>query len=335
MLPVRQNFSPQALNLTITVIPCGREDFSLNSPSEQPYELTLKRKVNEQNNLKEIFLEDNSTWEAIYKPHLQSESQPNFSVYRTLFDPDGENSHPEMYLHILYMKSSEKTLTRNYNAQELELFCHNRFYGPLVVALNQNKSPYQLLPFTLKDLANIETINKNFQNKSIKDDFVPDCLLAFSFLKKNLVELYNKEERYIFFMFHYKTSWCPTKKDSHDSKSCNFAHHTRDFRRPPELFKYAPEDCETLTNGIGWDKCPKGLKCNKCHTTVERLYHPDKYKRIMCDKQRCNKLDICAFYHNQRERNLAIKLCKAYRKSKMSQRLPNINQLNEQVLKIY
>ena len=136
MLPVRQNFSPQALNLTITVIPCGREDFSLNSPSDKPYDLTLKRKANDQNNLKEIFLEDNSTWEAIYKPHLQSESQPNFSVYRTPFDPEGENSHPEMYLHILYMKSSEKTLTRNYNAQELELFCHNRFYGPLVVALN-------------------------------------------------------------------------------------------------------------------------------------------------------------------------------------------------------
>ena len=44
-----------------------------------------------------------------------------------------------LVLHILYMKSSEKALTRNYNAQELELFCHNRFYGPLVVAYNLNK----------------------------------------------------------------------------------------------------------------------------------------------------------------------------------------------------
>ena len=34
---------------------------------------------------------------------------------------------------------------------------------------------------------------------------------------------------------------------------------------------------------VSWDKCDKGLKCNKCHTTVERLYHPDKYKRIFCD----------------------------------------------------
>lgn len=60
---------------------------------------------------------------------------------------DGENANSgnavvdtatraDLYLHILYMKSEEKTLTRNFNAHELELFCHNRFYGPLVVAFN-------------------------------------------------------------------------------------------------------------------------------------------------------------------------------------------------------
>jgi hypothetical protein len=65
-------------------------------------------------------------------------------------------------LHILYMKSSEKALSRNYNAQELELFCHNRFYGPLVVAYNANKSPYYLIDFMLNDLENIEQINRNF-----------------------------------------------------------------------------------------------------------------------------------------------------------------------------
>ena len=245
------SYKPQ--NLTVTVIPCGREDQNQNFTDDQPYELELRRTANDQNNLKEIFLADKGIWENIYKPHLQSESSPNFSVYRTPFDTDCDNPHPELFLHILYMKSSEKTLTRNYNAQELELFCHNRFYGPLVVAFNQNKQPYQLTPFSLKDLTNIETINRNFQNKSIKDDFVPKCLLNFNPLNKNLADLYQKEERYIFFMFYYKTSWCPTKKDSHDSKSCNYAHHTRDFRRPPDIFKYAPEDCETLINGVGWD----------------------------------------------------------------------------------
>jgi hypothetical protein len=56
---------------------------------------------------------------------------------------------------------------------------------------------------------------------------------------------------YAFYMFKYKTAWCPNKKDSHDSKSCYYAHHTRDFRRPPELFVYLPEDCDTLIKGVG------------------------------------------------------------------------------------
>jgi hypothetical protein len=59
-------------------------------------------------------------------------------------------------------------------------------------------------------------------------------------------------EAFTFYMFKYKSSWCPNKKDSHDSKSCIYAHHTRDFRRPPEIFKYLPEDCETLVKGIGY-----------------------------------------------------------------------------------
>ena len=124
-------------------------------------------------------MSDDTTWKSVFMSHLHSaESKPNFSVYRTPFgenNQDGMESpqHADFFLHILYMKSSEKTLTRNYNAQELELFCHNRFYGPLVVALNQNKAPYQLNSFTLSDLNLIEVMNRNFQNKSIKDDFVP------------------------------------------------------------------------------------------------------------------------------------------------------------------
>jgi hypothetical protein len=75
------------------------------------------------------------------------------------------------------MKTNEKKLNRNFNAQELELFCHNRFYGPLIVAHNLNKAPFPLVSFSTADLKNIESINRNIQNKSIKDDFVPQCLM--------------------------------------------------------------------------------------------------------------------------------------------------------------
>ena len=93
-------------------------------------------------------------------------------------------------------------------------------------------------------------------------------------------------------MFRYKTAWCKLNKDSHDSKKCIFAHHMRDFRRPYEIFKYAKDDCEVAlspTNYEGWFICPNGILCKKCHTKVEKLYHPDNYKKISCDHNRCNK----------------------------------------------
>jgi len=80
---------------------------------------------------------------------------------------------------------------------------------------------------------------------------VPECLLDCDYLHEDLGYIYKGMEVFTFYMFKYKTSWCPNKKDSHDSKSCIYAHHTRDFRRPPDIFKYLAEDCETLLKGIG------------------------------------------------------------------------------------
>lgn len=200
------------------------------------------------------------------------------------------------------MKSNAKALSKNYNATDLELFCQNRFYGPLVVAFNLNKPPFYLMSFSMKDLQLVGQFNETSQHKAIKDDLVIDSLLEPKALNENLNTIYKTLEVFTFYMFRYKSCWCPNRKESHDSKSCIYAHHMRDFRRPPEIFKYIAEDCETMggnNSEFGWELCPKGLLCNKCHTTVERLYHPDKYKRIYCDRSRCNKSEICAFYHTQ------------------------------------
>ena len=62
-------------------------------------------------------------------------------------------------LHILYMKSNSKALSRNYNAEELELLCQNRFYGPIVVALNVDKPPFYITSFTSADYRLIQTVN--------------------------------------------------------------------------------------------------------------------------------------------------------------------------------
>ncbi len=49
------------------------------------------------------------------------------------------------------MKSNAKALSRNYNAEELELFCQNRFYGPIVVAFNLDRSPFYMSSFSMSD----------------------------------------------------------------------------------------------------------------------------------------------------------------------------------------
>jgi hypothetical protein len=62
--------------ITITVIPCGRED-GKNSEEEMPYEIKIRKKrkiyisvdsrsANE-NSLKEIFLRKSTYWEKIFK----------------------------------------------------------------------------------------------------------------------------------------------------------------------------------------------------------------------------------------------------------------------------
>jgi len=63
-------------------------------------------------------------------------------------------------LHILYMKSNAKALSKNYNATDLELFCQNRFYGPLVVAFNLNKPPFYLMSFSKKELELVAQFNE-------------------------------------------------------------------------------------------------------------------------------------------------------------------------------
>ena len=152
----------------------------------------------------------------------------------------------------------------------------------------------------------------------IKDDYVPECLTVSERFRQDLEALKQKDVL-IFYMFWYKTSWCKNK-DAHDSKSCDYAHHTRDFRRPPEYFAYTAEDCPTLANSLSWSKCKDGILCKKCHTTVERLYHPDKYKRVQCDKARCNNNPICAFFHEPAEKQLCSQKAKNFKKKALVSR---------------
>ena len=54
------------------------------------------------------------------------------------------------------------------------------------------------------------------------------------------------------------------------------------IRRPPDKYQYNAEDCPCLLNSTA-EECAHGKMCENCHTTVERLYHPVKYKTLACE----------------------------------------------------
>ena len=98
--------SPHSEVITITVIPCGRED-GKNSQDEMPYEIKIRKKgiiiyfllilyAANENSLKEIFLRKSSYWEKIFKQHLEHEIQPNFSIYRKPFEMDQDPSKSDL-----------------------------------------------------------------------------------------------------------------------------------------------------------------------------------------------------------------------------------------------
>ena len=152
------------------------------------------------------------------------------------------------------------------------------------------------------------------KNKNKKDDHVIDCLLDEPAFNEDLSKVFNKIESFTFYMFKYKSSWCPNRHESHDSKNCIYAHHMRDFRRPPAYFDYSPEDCEHIQGNVNVTMCPNGLLCKKAHTAIEKLYHPDSYKRKNCEKFKCNKKEICAFNHTANEKAHAVKMARSFGK---------------------
>ena len=113
-----------------------------------------------------------------------------------------------------------------------------------------------------------------------------------------------------FYMFHYKTVWCPFNLDLHDKSLCVYAHNWQDFRRKPHLFEYDPKGCglwrynDVLTDyNIG---CPNGLACKYSHGWKESEFHPLSYKVIPCSTITCAKGLLCPGYHNNRDRRSVV-----------------------------
>ena len=107
-----------------------------------------------------------------------------------------------------------------------------------------------------------------------------------------------------FFLFIYKTVWCPFTFFQHDKNLCVYAHNFQDFRRKPINNKYLNIACNSWNENINimnnyMDGCPKGSLCDKCHGWYEFEFHPMNYKTKPCEhKERCNSKANCPFYHD-------------------------------------
>ncbi len=50
----------------------------------------------------------------------------------------------------------------------------------------------------------------------------------------------------MFFMYRYKTAYCPNIATKHDWTLCIYAHRFTDYRRPPDIYQYSPEECKKI-----------------------------------------------------------------------------------------
>ncbi|KAK7082826.1 hypothetical protein SK128_019258 [Halocaridina rubra] len=80
---------------------------------------------------------------------------------------------------------------------------------------------------------------------------------------------------------------------------CHRYHSKEDRRRNPSLCTYSTELCPAVHKGL---PCPRGDDCENAHSTVEILFHQERYRNHVCvgwkDNKRCPmKNQICPFAH--------------------------------------
>lgn len=126
--------------------------------------------------------------------------------------------------------------------------------------------------------------------------------------------IHHYEQDIDFFIFHYKTLWCPFNYVKHDRSQCVYAHNWQDYRRKPHLYNYEPVSCPSWNpnnfitkyeacNDYIYLECANRLNCHKCHGWKELEYHPKNYKMRACSNgSKCPKGIICPYFHNSSEK---------------------------------
>lgn len=132
------------------------------------------------------------------------------------------------------------------------------------------------------------------------------CSYAHSEEEIQIVLLHNYAYDRDFFIFLYKTQFCPFNFIEHNRSACVYAHNWQDLRRAPNETRTLPVKCELWKEKEFLqhysDGCPNGSKCQKSHGWKEQDFHPLNYKRRQCEERNCTKSDACPNYHNEVDR---------------------------------
>lgn len=128
-------------------------------------------------------------------------------------------------------------------------------------------------------------------------------------IKIDLIENYKRDED--FFMFHYKTVFCPYNLADHDKVLCVYAHNWQDYRRRPDHTDYGAAICSEwkaakFIKNYDEGGCQFGAKCKKSHGWKEAEFHPTNYKMKKCTLKKCFGGNFCPYYHNENDRRVAV-----------------------------
>eukprot|EP00826_Nyctotherus_ovalis_P060348 TRINITY_DN8455_c0_g1_i12.p1 TRINITY_DN8455_c0_g1~~TRINITY_DN8455_c0_g1_i12.p1 ORF type:complete len:505 (+),score=93.17 TRINITY_DN8455_c0_g1_i12:196-1710(+) len=108
-----------------------------------------------------------------------------------------------------------------------------------------------------------------------------------------------------FYMFHYKTAWCPFNEMNHDREKCVYAHNWQDYRRKPHTHSYRKDQCPNWSASkiinVYLDGCPNGMKCSCSHGWKEQEFHPLYYKMSSCRYGEACAKPHCPFYHSEKD----------------------------------
>lgn len=146
----------------------------------------------------------------------------------------------------------------------------------------------------------------NYPEEIEKCDYGVYCSFAHSESDIKIELIHNYEFDDDFFIFHYKTVFCPFNLTQHDKALCVYAHNWQDFRRKPDVFFYDPIPCPNWKASdfiVNYEEgCANFFSCNKCHGWKELEFHPLVYRTKPCAIKGCQKKADCPNFHDPSEK---------------------------------